>query len=114
MLTAYCESCGFVQHGINFGVGFVQHTPNIPALQKGSEEIVVEEFKDDADLRFYHQPEMYKGVFKTWKNIDPDPVSGIFEGYGIQCGDIYLSPEKNLCPGCGKFTMQFVQVGNWD
>ncbi len=114
MLTAYCESCGFDQWGLNFGVGFFQHTPKIPALRKGSNEISIEEFNDDPDIIFYHQPDMYKGVFKKWGEEDPDLDEGLIQGYGIQCDDIYLSPDQNVCPSCGKFTMEFLDVGDWD
>ncbi len=114
LITAYCESCDFVQNGICFGVGFVQRTPKIPALRKGSHEIVTEELKDDPDIRFYHQPSMYRGVFKKWGDKDPELDEGIIQGYGIQCGEIYLSPDQNLCPSCGKFTMEFVEIGNLD
>lgn len=114
LLTASCKSCGFVQHGLYYGVGFAQHTPQIPALRKGFNEIVLEEFKEDADLRFYHQPEMYRGDFKKWEGIDPDQDIGETSNFGYGCLDYYLSPEKNFCPGCGKYTMEFVWVGNWD
>lgn len=113
-LTAHCKSCGFIQRGLNFGIGFFQHTPKIPALRTGSKEIAIEEFKDDPDIRFYHQPGMYKGEFKKWGDDDPDLDEGIIQGYGIQCDDIYLSPEQNVCPECGKFTMEFVAIGNLD
>ena len=115
ILSAYCESCGFVQHGLYYGIGFSQHEPKIPALRIRSHEIVVEEVSDDQNLRFYHHPEMYRGKFKKWEDEDSNPdIEDSIEEYGIQCCDIYLSPEKNLCPGCGKYTMEFVVIGNWD
>ena len=114
ILSAYCESCGFVQHRLYFGGGFAQRTPKVPALRQGTPEIVLEQVSDDQKLRFYHQPEMYKGKFKKWGAQNSVLDEGVILEYGIQFDDIYLSPEKNLCPGCGKYTMEFVEVGNWD
>ena len=99
ILRAYCENCGFTQNGLPYGVGFKQRIPKIPALQKDTKELTLKEFTDDPNLKFYHQKEMYIGEIS---------------GDGIQCLDIHLSQEHNLCPGCGKFTMEFVVEGNWD
>lgn len=99
MLTAFCEKCGFNQGVLYYGVGFMKHNPIIPALKKDTHELLMEEFTDDPTLKFYHQKDMYKGEIP---------------GDGIQCFDIHLSHEHNLCPGCGMFTMEFEEVGNWD
>lgn len=99
MLTAFCEKCGFEQGILYYGTGFKQHTPRIPALKKDSGELILEEYTDDPNIKFYHLKEMYKGEIS---------------GDGIQSFDIHLSPEHNLCPNCGAFTMKFVEVGNWD
>lgn len=114
ILSAYCESCGFVQHGLNFGMGFFQHEPKIPALRKGSHELVLEEFIDDQNIRFYHQPDMYEEKFKESGENEPYMEDDLIKEDVIQCGDIYLSPDQNLCPSCGKYTMELVVIGNWD
>ncbi len=98
-LNAYCEKCGFTQVGIMYGSGFANRVPKIPALKKDTGELVVVEKSDDPNLRFYHQKEMY---------------AGYIEGYGIQNADVLLNPANNLCPGCGEYSMEFVDVGNWD
>ncbi len=98
-LNAFCERCGFIHKGMIFGSGFTNLAPKIPALNKNTSEIVVVEKSDDSNLRFYDQKEMYKGVIK---------------GYGIQNYDIYLNPVNNLCPSCGEYSMEFIDVGNWD
>lgn len=98
-INAHCGKCGFRQEGMMFGSGFVKRIPGIPALKKDTGELVVVEKTDDPNLLFYHQKEMYKGSI---------------ERYGIENFDIRLNPVNNLCPSCGEYTMEFINVGNWD
>jgi len=104
ILNAYCEECGF-ENEVWYGAGMADYGTvcNVPAIDNKSGKFVIRnilaEDKLKDDLSFYNDPVMFNGKIKNEE---------------LQWGEIYLKADKNLCPKCKSFTMQFIQTGNFD
>ena len=78
----------------------MERDPKVPARDIHTGKFIPEASLGDSALRYYHDPSMYQEELE--------------EDEGIQNGNIFLSPEGNLCPQCGRFTMRFEGKGEWD
>ena len=104
LLRAVCNKCGY-SNIVNFGAGMLNFTEvcNVPVINKKSGKLEIKNILDKdiskENYSFYNEPEMYQGEDSGKKH---------------QWGDIFLSEERNLCPSCLKFTMNFESEGLYD
>lgn len=104
MMTASCKKCGF-ERIFNFGAGMqdFETVCKVPAIHTSSGEFMVRNIfaagKKKSDYRFYNEPDMYKGKIK---------------GYELSWGKINLKANRNFCPQCHSFTLEFRSVGHFD
>lgn len=97
-LRAICYQCKF-EDEVYFGGGmrnFMEEC-DVPAINTKTGKFVVANIfnkkKLDKDLVFYNDKKMYKG------KLDKSSAH--------EWGDIYLSYDNNLCPGCKNYSMKF-------
>jgi hypothetical protein len=107
IITAICKAeCGFKQENIYYGAGRATFKTecNVPAFNKKTGEFLEENYFDKGNLPehivFYNSPEMFEGEIEKYR--------------WLEWGDVYLKPDKNLCPNCRNFSMMFWMTGCFD
>ena len=103
IIKAKCNECGFSQR-IFFGAGKMtfKEKANFPAINKKTGEFEIINIKNKELLDQYDcycSEKMYEKTENTQYHV---------------WGDEKIAKTKNLCPHCGKFTMDFMNYGRFD
>jgi len=118
IIKAICK-CGFESEDIFAGGGFsnFQNTCTAPAICINCKRFLIKNYKKKhercsdcgKEVTFYNDPSV-----RT--QIDESEKSGDIFSWPIddQRGDFKLPNTRYLCPKCGKMTLEFAVVGNWD
>jgi hypothetical protein len=97
-LKAICQECGF-EKKVSFGGGMSNHTTVciVPAINKTTGELegenILDANIDKENFDFYIDSKMYDGKVMDWD---------------FEWGDLFLKRDKNLCPKCKKFSLDFI------
>lgn len=111
MIQAKCE-CGFSSDEIFQGSGMIETRKDMePAYCEKCHRLVVLNYLDlkphcphcRSEVRFYNNPSLQRTPNK--KKTDNE---------FIRWGNFLLPDAEYLCPQCGKMTMRFLVIGNWD
>ena len=128
IISAKCNNCQF-NETFFFGHGRYpnedgEYQTSVPGINDGSFKVVTIKSLTNENFNSYNNPLIYKSKL----NIDPNEEPNYFkidQDFGtnysydiqnnfIQFGDVFLSKEKNKCPSCCKFEMNFDSVGSFD
>jgi len=111
MLQARCK-CGYSSKEIFQGSGMIETQKDMePAYCKQCSHLIVLNYLDPtplcphchSEVKFYNDHSLQKTL--ATNNADDN---------SIQWSDFSLPDLEYLCPRCGKMTMKFYVVGNWD
>jgi predicted RNA-binding Zn-ribbon protein involved in translation (DUF1610 family) len=121
IIKAVCE-CGFSSPHIYAGGGFLDFRTSckVPAICYKCDDIVVVNYlrasvncpKCGEEVIFYNDPSLRKESTGAEGETELDAV---FSWRMPHTGKSFCLPATQyLCPKCGKMTLKFYQVGNWD
>lgn len=105
ILKAVCTACNFNKQ-LFTGGGMHNFTTyhGLPAINLKTKKLVVENYMKKEELKgkviFYNEAGMSESSGELTANEDDT--------------DVGLYTEKNKCPACGKYTMNFEFAGVWD
>jgi hypothetical protein len=101
LLRARCE-CGYETDKIYFGAGMEDcEKCFVPALKNGSSSIEMIDIRKRINHLNY--------IFYTDKTFYEDELSEFFNAWEFK-----IKKEKNLCPECKNYKMQFIYRGEFD
>jgi ribosomal protein S27AE len=118
MLQAMCE-CGFKSEPILAGGGMVNftHYCGAPAVCLHCQDFLIKNYKKKYSkcpscgkkVTFYNDPSLQLPVTESYKHHQ------IFEWHiNNEKADFRLQDTQYFCPKCGKMTLTFECIGNWD
>lgn len=118
ILKAICK-CGFESEEIFAGGGFqnFRTTCNAPAICLKCGKLLVGNYLEEHEkcpdcgenITFYDDPKL-----QTQKNSSKKLTNIFYWHLGDEKGDFELPNTRYLCPKCGKMTLVFILIGNWD
>lgn len=118
IIKAIC-TCGFESENIFAGGGFqnFQTTCTAPAICLNCRKFLIKNYKKKHEkcpdcgkgVTFYNNPSLQIQTDESKKSrvIFSWHISG-------KRGDFQLPDTQYLCPRCGKMTLTFIVIGNWD
>ena len=109
ILSAKCIRCDYSKKNLKFGGQLVTFESEcmVPAYDVMQSIITTKNYfhkhKYDENIRFYNETAMYNG------EVDKRDDASYFQWL-----DIILKKEKNKCPSCQMFGMDFEETGTLD
>jgi len=118
IIKAICK-CGFESEDIFAGGGFrnFQTTCTAPAICLNCQRFLIKNYMKKhgkcpdcgKEVTFYNDPSVQTQMNESEKPRD------IFSWHiSDERGDFQLPNTRYLCPKCGKMTLIFILIGNWD
>lgn len=118
IIKAVCK-CGFESGDIFAGGGFqnFQTTCMAPAICLNCRKLLIKNYTKEhekcpdcgREVTFYNDPQVQTQTNESKKTRD------IFSWHtNDEREDFQLPDTQYLCPKCGKMTLTFILIGNWD
>lgn len=119
IIKAICE-CGFESGDIFAGGGFLnfQTICSAPAICLNCNRFLIKNYMKKYSkcpvcwkkVTFYNDPSVQIQINESYKKSD-----NVFSWHvNDEKGEFRLPNTRYLCPKCGKMTLKFEKVGNWD